>query len=35
MLGEIDPSSRWIDGTVLSSRLDAGREREAGDGEAH
>src|SRR5882757_5743801 len=34
MFGEIDPSRRWVDGAVLSSRLDAGREREAGDGEA-
>jgi hypothetical protein len=34
MFGEVDPASRWVDGSMLSSRLDAGREREAGDGEA-
>ena len=34
MFGEVDPASRWVDGAVLSSRLDAGREREAGDGKA-
>ena len=35
MFGEVDPSSRWVDGTVLSSRLDTGRERKACNGEAH
>ena len=34
MFGEVDPASRWVDGAVFSSRFDAGREREAGDGEA-
>jgi hypothetical protein len=34
MFGEIDPTSRWVDGAMPSPRLDAGREREAGDGEA-
>ena len=35
MFGEVDPSSRWVDGAMLSSRFDAGRERKAGNGEAH
>jgi len=35
MFGEVDPASRGVNGTVLSSRFDAGRERETGDGEAH
>jgi hypothetical protein len=34
MFGEIDPPSRWVDRAMLSPRLDTGREREAGDGEA-
>jgi len=34
MFGKVDPSSRWVDGAMLPPRLDAGREREAGDGEA-
>jgi hypothetical protein len=35
MFGEVDPSSRGVNRTMLSSRLDAGRQRQAGDGEAH
>jgi hypothetical protein len=35
MFGEVDPSSRWVDGTMLSSRFNAGREREACNGKAH
>jgi hypothetical protein len=35
VFGEVDPASGWVDGAVLSSRLDAGRKREAGDSEAH
>ena len=35
MFGEVDPASRWVNGAVLSSRFDTGRERKAGDGEAH
>lgn len=35
MFGEVDPSSRWVDGTMLSSRFDAGRERKAGNSKAH
>ena len=34
MFGEVDPAGRWVDGAMLSPRLDTGREREAGDGEA-
>ena len=34
MFGEVDPPSRWVDRAMLSPRLDTGREREAGDGEA-
>ncbi len=34
MFREVDPASRWVDWTVFSPRLDAGREGEAGDGEA-
>jgi hypothetical protein len=35
MFGEVNPASRWVNGAVLSSRFNTGREREAGDGEAH
>ena len=34
MFGEVDPASRWVDGAMLSPRLDTGRERETGDREA-
>jgi len=34
MFGEVDPAGGWVDGAVLSPRLDAGGEREAGDGVA-
>jgi hypothetical protein len=35
MFGEVDPAGGWVDRAVLSPRLDAGREREAGDCEAY
>jgi len=34
MFGEVDPAGGGVDRTMLPSWFDAGREREAGDGEA-
>jgi hypothetical protein len=34
MFGEVDPARGCVDGALLSSWLDTGGEREAGDGEA-
>ena len=35
MFGEVDPARGGVGGALLSPGLDAGRERDAGDGEAH
>jgi hypothetical protein len=35
MFGEVDPASRWINGTMPAAGFDAGREGEAGDGVTH